>query len=215
MFLPLHWNNVRYLGLVVGLVPFLVGTPLDAQTGAAKEPLVLRAGDVIRITVWRSPELSGEFAISRNGTIAHPLYRTVNVAGLNLDAAEDRIRQLLSGLESTPRFVIQPLLRVSVGGEVREPSLYTLPPETSIAEAVALAGGATERGRMDAVRLFRRGQESLIDLTDPQGGLAQTPIRSGDQIFVQRRISIFREYIVPAASVTAAVATLIRLAFPR
>jgi protein involved in polysaccharide export with SLBB domain len=136
----------------------------------------------------------------------------VVVAGLDVPGAESRIREVLAGLESNPRFVIQPLLRVSVGGEVRQPSLYTLPPETSIAEAVALAGGATERGRMDRVRLFRDGAEFRVDLTEPQGGLAQAPIRSGDQIFVQRRVSVFRDYIAPAGSITAALASIISLA---
>jgi protein involved in polysaccharide export with SLBB domain len=202
---------VKTIISVLALIALLAAPPVAAQS-AAGESLVLRPGDVVRVTVWRNPELTGEFAIARDGTLAHPLYRDVVVGGLDVVAAESRLRDLLSQLETNPRFVMEPLLRVSVGGEVRQPSLYTLPPETSIAEAVALAGGATERGRMDRIRLFRDGREHRVDLTSREGGLAQAPVRSGDQIFVQRRVSIFREYIAPAGSITAALVSLISIA---
>jgi protein involved in polysaccharide export with SLBB domain len=196
---------------VLALIALLAAPPAVAQSPGG-EDLVLRPGDVVRVTVWRNPELTGEFAVAGDGTLTHPLYREVVVGGAGLALAEARIRELLSRLESNPRFVIEPLLRVSVGGEVRQPSLYTLPPETSVAEAVALAGGATERGRLDRVRLLRDGRELRVDLTDPRGGLAQTPIRSGDQLFVERRVSVFREYIAPAGSIAAAIVSLISLA---
>jgi protein involved in polysaccharide export with SLBB domain len=202
---------VRYIILVLALIALLAPPAVDAQA-ADGGAIVLRPGDVVRVTVWRNPELTGEFAIARDGTLAHPLYRDVVVGGLDVATVESRLRDLLSQLETNPRFVMEPLLRVSVGGEVRQPSLYTLPPETSIAEAVALAGGATERGRMDRIRLFRDGREHRVDLTAPVGGLAQAPVRSGDQIFVQRRVSIFREYIAPAGSITAALVSLISIA---
>lgn len=196
--------------LVLALIALLAAPPAAAQ--AVGETLVLRPGDVVRVTVWRNPELSGEFAVARDGTLAHPLYRDVVVGGMDVDVAEARIRTLLSRLESNPRFVLEPLFRVSVGGEVRQPSLYTLSPETSVAEAVALAGGATERGRLDRVRLFREGRELRVDLSAPERGLAQSPVRSGDQIYVERRGSVMREVVVPAASIIAAVASVLRLA---
>ena len=176
----------------------------DPATG----PTSLRPGDAVRITVWRQPELSGEFTISEQGTIQHPLYREIEVAGVPVSEARARVRAYLSRLEENPQFVVEPLLRVSVGGEVRQPSLYRLSPETSIAQAVAMAGGASDRGRLDQVRLLRDGEERWIDLTSPQSGLAQSPVRSGDQIFVERRTSIFRDYVAPAGSIIAALAAV-------
>lgn len=168
----------------------------------------LRAGDAVKITVWRKPEMSGEFAIAEDGTITHPLYRAISVVGMPVAAARQRVHDYLVRLESNPEFVVEPLLRVSVGGEVRQPSLYRLTPETTVAQAVAMAGGVAERGDLQRVRLFRDGAELRVDLARPQVGLAQSPIRSGDQIFVGRKTSVFRDYIVPAGSITAAVAAL-------
>jgi protein involved in polysaccharide export with SLBB domain len=196
------------LAATVGVL--LAPAPGVAQTSSPEESsAVLRPGDAVRITVWRNEELSGEFAVAEDGSIMHPLYRQIRISNLTLPAAEERIRAFLTTLESAPQFVVEPLLRVSVGGEVRQPSLYQLPPETSIAQAVALAGGATERGRLDRVRLFRGGEEIHVDLTRPEAGMAQEPIRSGDQIFVSRRISLFRDYIAPAGSLAAALVSFI------
>ena len=61
----------------------------------------------------------------------------------------------------------------------------------------------------DPVRiLLRDGEERWIDLTSPQSGLAQSPVRSGDQIFVERRTSIFRDFVAPAGSIIAALAAV-------
>lgn len=177
----------------------------QAQAPAA-QVTELRAGDAVKITVWRKPEMSGEFTIAEDGTITHPLYRSISVVGVPVPAARQRVHDYLARLESNPEFVMEPLLRVSVGGEVRQPSLYRVAPETTVAQAVAIAGGVNDRGALDRVRLFRDGQELRVDLTRPQMGLAQSPIRSGDQLFVGRKISIFRDYIAPAGGVLAALA---------
>lgn len=196
----------RFTAVAVALC---CAAPLPAQQDGSARITTLNPGDAVQITVWRQPELSGEFAIAEDGSITHPLFREIVVVGMPLPEAESRVRDFLNGMQANPRFVVQPLLRVSVGGEVRQPSLYRLPPETSIAEAVALAGGATDRGRLDRIRLFRGGEEILVDLTNPEAGRAQEPIRSGDQIFVDRRTSIFRDFIAPAGSITAALVSLI------
>jgi polysaccharide export outer membrane protein len=171
----------------------------------------LSAGDAVQITVWRHPDLSGEFPIADDGTIIHPLYHTIHVANVPLSTVRERIHDFLATLETDPQFVVQPLLHVAVGGEVKQPTIYKLPPETSIAEAVALAGGATDRGKLDEVRLFRDGDHLTVDLTQPEHGLAQTPIHSGDQIYVDRKTSFFREYIAPAGSITAALVSMANL----
>ena len=119
------------------------------------------------------------------------------------------MRTFLRRYEETPTFSMYPLFQVIVGGDVREPKLYTLPPEATIAQAVALAGGPTERGELDRVRLLRGGQEIVLDLTRPEA--AAMPVRSGDQIIIPRRRDVFRDVLIPASSVAGAVAGLLSL----
>ena len=175
---------------------------------AAPNDIVLRPGDAVRITVWRKPELSGQFTIATDGSIAHPLYRSVRVTGASLATLETRLRTFLEQYEEAPQFVVEPLLRVSIGGEVARPNLYTLGPETSVSQAVALAGGPTDRGYADRIRLSRRGTTILIDLTKPGASTTQLAIQSGDEIVVDRRRAIFREYITPAITIIGAVAAV-------
>jgi len=169
----------------------------------------LAPGDVIRIEIWRQPEFSGDFDIATDGTIRHPLYQQVRVAGIPLSQASVRLRGFLSGFVEDPQFVVTPLVRVAIGGEVRQPNLYNLRPEISITEALAGAGGPTAEGRLDRVHLIRDGAELTLDLTRPDAQHTHEAVQSGDQIIVERRRNVWREYIAPAASITGATAAII------
>jgi len=195
----------------------LFTTGLATSVSAQSLPqTVLRPGDVLRVVVWRNEEMSGEFNILADGSLSHPLYREVRVTDIPLSAVNDSLRSFLSRFEAEPSFVIEPLYRIAVGGEVRQPSVYPLAPFTTLAEAVAAAGGPTERGRIDRVRLQRGGAEIQMDLLDPSpGAMANTPIQSGDRLFVERRASVWRDYIVPASSLLAAAAALTNIIINR
>lgn len=212
----LPWTLLAAVLAVLACAPAQVrpggSLPIGSVPAAApRDSLVLRPGDAVRITVWRKPELSGEFAIAGDGSITHPLYRALRVTGIPLVVAEGRVRTFLQQFETNPEFVMEPLLHVAIGGEVMRPNLYTLRPETSVANAVALAGGPTERGRRDRVRLLRDGGEVVLDLTKPEASIAATPIRSGDQILVDRRRAVFRETIGPIITVAGATAAIVNV----
>lgn len=172
---------------------------------------VLHPGDVLKITVWRNQELSGDIPVGATGALVHPLYQDVIVAGVPLATVERNLKQFLARFESNPQVVVVPLFRVTVGGEVRIPNLYTLPRETSISQAVAQAGGTTERGRLDRVKLLRGGQEIMLDLTRPDGAWANAPIESGDQILVGRRGNFITSVFVPIVSTAGAIAAIINV----
>jgi len=197
------------LGLVLGLVPRAVVSQAQPAIGSDAATGALNPGDVVRITVWRKPELSGDFVIAGDGSVSHPLYRDVRVTGMPLAAVETRLREFLGKLESNPQFVIEPLLRVAVAGEVRQPNLYTLRPETSIAQAVAMAGGPTDRGRRDRVVLVRDNREQVISLRVANHSGAGMPVRSGDQIMVERDSAVFRDVIAPMISILGATAAVV------
>jgi polysaccharide export outer membrane protein len=219
---------MRYLIVVLVLVacagPSSFQTQLKAPSpGGASAPrpeasvpapaadlAMLRPGDVVRINVWRKEELTGEFQIAADGTIRHPYYREVQVVGVPLEVAEERVRSFLERYEANPLFVMEPMFHVAVSGEVRQPRLYALSPEMTITQAIAMAGGPTERGRADRVVLLRDGRRMEIDLNRPESAEAQIPVRSGDQITVERR-TIVREYVAPVASVAGAAAAILNI----
>jgi polysaccharide export outer membrane protein len=174
---------------------------------------MLSPGDSVRVVVWRRPEFSGDFVVAPNGTITHPLYRSVTVGGVPFATAEANLRRFLARFEENPEFVMEPLVRVAVSGEVDRPRVYALRPETTIAEAVAVAGGTTRDGDRDKVRVLRgeaggQQRELLVDLNDPTAGSGMSPVLSGDQIVVDRKRSFFREVFVPALGVIGSIASI-------
>ncbi|HEU4474151.1 MAG TPA: polysaccharide biosynthesis/export family protein [Gemmatimonadales bacterium] len=198
--------------LLLGFV--VLSVPASAQESrASSEQAVLAPGDSVRIVVWRKPEFSGDFVVAPNGTITHPLFRAVQVAGVPFATAEANLRRYLARFEENPEFVIEPLIRVAISGEVERPLVYALRPETTVAEAVARAGGATETGARNRVRVLRlqpsgEQEQLIINLTDPQAGYGRVPIRSGDQIIVDRRKSFMRDILLPTLGVIGSIASL-------
>ena len=123
-------------------------------------------------------------------------------------------RGLAAADQTEPQFVAEPLFRVTVGGEVERPSLYFFPPDVTVRQVVALAGGATERGRTDRVRMLSGGRQRTISLkgSDPEGNL---PIRSGDQFIVESRGSVFRDIVAPLIAIAGSAAAIINVSRPR
>jgi protein involved in polysaccharide export with SLBB domain len=214
---PGHGLCCAASAVLLAVVLLLPSQQLAAQSSAAvlERGVVvpagtgLRAGDAIRITVWRRAELSGEFEIAGDGSVRHPLYRSVQVRDISFAELDERLRVFLSALEANPQFIVEPLYRITVGGEVRQPNVYLFGTEITLPQAVARAGGATERGRSDRVRLVRDGRESTIDFSRGDVASVQLRVQSGDQIVVERRRSILREFVVPVATITGAAAALV------
>jgi polysaccharide export outer membrane protein len=192
-------------------------SPVAAQesrtSSTASNQSVRSPGDSVRSVVWRKPEFSGDFVVAPNGTITHPLYRAVTVGGVPVATAEANVRRFLAQFEQNPEFVMEPLIRVAISGEVERPQVFAVRPETTLSEAVARAGGPTELGARNRIRVLRldpNGQQSQItvNLTDPTGGSSLIPVRSGDQIVIDRRKSFLKDFMLPALGVIGSIASL-------
>jgi protein involved in polysaccharide export with SLBB domain len=194
-------------GIRLGLFGvWLAGTTVMAQTSAVEDSVPgLSPGDPVRVKVWRQPELSGDFVVTPEGTLDHPWFDTVQVAGVPLQVARARLRAFLRKEYSDPLIILEPMLRIAVQGEVRQPSLYPMSRSTTVGQAIAIAGGPTDRGKLNEVRLVRGREQLRLDLTKPTSSDASMLVRSGDQLYVGRRgASFFRDVLTPFASLTAA-----------
>jgi polysaccharide export outer membrane protein len=195
--------------LLLTLLLLLCAASAAAPAAAQDTTTAVRPADVIRLSVWRQAEFTGEFPIAQDGTILHPLLSTVRVVGRTREQVRAQLREVLLQYERDPQFVFDYLYRVGVTGEVRLPNLYPLPPETTITQAVAAAGGVAEFGRLEKVRLIRGGREVILNLRDPSPEVSEMRIRSGDEIRVTRRGAGWRDYVGLGASMIAAVASVV------
>jgi polysaccharide export outer membrane protein len=200
--------------LALLFVVVLVSVPASAQAPQTRaEQSVLTPGDSVRIVVWRKPEFSGDFVVAPDGTITHPLFRGVRVAGLPFATAEANLRTFLGRYEESPQFVMEPLIRVAVSGEVTRPLVFAARPETTIGEALARAGGTTPNGARNRVRVLRfqpngQQQQLVVNLANPTQAEATLPVHSGDQIVVDRRKSFLRDIVLPTLGVIGSVASV-------
>lgn len=205
-------RSLRSVVAALLMVP-LCSVSAQRLARAPSDP-VLRPGDVLRVNVWRHLELTGEFVVGPDSTLVHPVYQVVKVAGAPLPVVKERLRALLARYEQDVQLVIEPLFPVTVAGEVRVPNLYRLPQGTTFAQAIAQAGGATELGRLDKVRVIRRDSELTVDLAGGYSRYEALPIASGDQVLVARRASFnpVRDVLLPLTSLTAAIAAVLAYA---
>ena len=146
----------------------------------------VRPGDVVRLRIWQEPDLSGDFTVNETGTVVVPKLGPVEAGGMS-DAA---LRQaLVAGFGEYLQhnsIDVTVLRRIQVLGAVRNPGLYPVDGTMSVADVLAVAGGTAQDARIDRVQLVRGGQRLDVRLTSTQR-VADTPIRSGDQLFVAQR----------------------------
>jgi len=199
--------------LLAGMALLALARPtgLGAQVSRLDSlPATLVPGDIVRIAVWRRPEFSGDFIVAPDSSITHPLMREVKVAGVPLGTVENRLHEFLLKFDASPAFVISPLLRVFVGGEIRAPNVYSVPPGSTVAQLIALAGGPTDRAELERVVLVRRQSRNVLDVT-AESPSAMVEMRSGDQVLIGRRRSLFSDVVAPAASVVGAAAAVVSI----
>ena len=171
----------------------------------------LRPGDLLRVAVFREPELSGEFLIDARGVVQIPGIGALQVAGLEPQEAQERIIEALRVRGISRDVAVQAQVRVSVLGEVRQPALYPTEPGTSLLQLLTLAGGPTERANLRATRVVREGRVFVVDLESGLAGGAagRIVLYSGDYVVVPRRTGFTREnftFIMSAVGAVAAVA---------
>lgn len=203
-------RGVTVAGLTLALAVCAGFSPV-AQAQTASPPAAVAAaqyrlalGDNIRITVFQSPDLSLEARITEAGVISYPLLGSVNLAGLTVAEAEQRIA---NGLR-TGNFVKQPQVsitvvqargnQVSVLGQVGRPGRYALETgEVRMTDMLATAGGVAQGGSDIIVVVgSRNGQPYRIEIDlpsvfAPNRRSADVLLQNADVIWVERSPTIY------------------------
>jgi polysaccharide export outer membrane protein len=189
------------------------GGTLAAQNASPSTGEVsLMPGDLIRVSIWREGDLSGDFLVDPQGSVVLPLLGEVKVTGTPLSELRDSLLAEYSRQLRNPSITITPLRRIYVLGEINRPGLLIVDPTVTLAGAIALAGGANHQGDLRKIQIVRDGSV-IVHTASPTVGLTQLDIRSGDQILVGRRSWFDRNstFLVSAIlSVTSIVITLLK-----
>lgn len=128
----------------------------QATAPALKKSARLGPGDQVDIFVWGYSEFSRRATVNFNGALPYPILGEIPVAGKSVTQVEQEIRTALTD------YVKDPVVRVSVStlrpqkvyvlGEVTKPGTYALStPDTTLVEAVGMAGGMSIDARQSGV----------------------------------------------------------------
>ena len=166
-------------------------------------------GDVVRLRIWREPDLSGDFPIDESGEVVLPRIGPVKATSETPESLKAKLYNEYQKYLAQTSIDVSVLRRVQVLGAVKNPGLYPLDATMTVSDAVAMAGGVTPDGNEKKVQLVRGGQKLSGNLPQ-RTRLADTPIRSGDQLYVPYRSWLSRNGYL-AGSLIAASATVIAI----
>ncbi len=179
-------------------------------------------GDAVRITVWQDPGIEGadvsqlgiadDYLIDRAGYIFMPLIGRLRIVGHTsielADLLAERYKKYMSGLN----FVCTPLIRLNILGAVNKPGSYLLEEDATLWEAIGLADGPAPGVNLDEIALLRGGEvvaEKLLSQYENAYSLKEIGVRSGDQLRLPFRGTLFLRALVDYGSFFISAALLI------
>ena len=135
---------------------------------ATPQNYVLGPGDVLVVDVYGASRENLRLTVSPEGDVYVPEFGPIQVSGLQISTAQNRIRARLG------RFYQNSEIRTTLGqtrsiqinvlGEVRVPGTYTLSSLSTVYHALYRAGGISNLGTLRNIKLYRQGK--LVTVVD-------------------------------------------------
>jgi len=185
-----------------------------ALTGERRPLYRLRKSDVIEIDFPLVPEFNQTVTVQPDGFIGLREVGQVFVEGKKLPELEEAVKSAYSAMLQDPEVTVvlkdydHPYFVAS--GEVARPGKYELRGDTTVTEALAIAGGFNGQAKKSQVVLFRRVSDELVEtrLLDVKRMLNSADLRedlhlrAGDLLYVpQSTLSKLRR-LIPTSSLS-------------
>jgi polysaccharide biosynthesis/export protein len=157
---------------------------------------VLGSGDVVTVTVWGHPELSGKRVIGPDGEIQLPFVGSFRVADLNADDASTKLTSALREdyLNTAASVTVDSYKsnHVTVLGHVAHQGVLTFAGDPTLLEALAMAGAAPSKDDQSAMPTrcaIIRGRDRMMwvdlrPLMKGTNGSLNIPLYRNDLVFV-------------------------------
>jgi len=177
-------------------------------TGERRPLYQIAKSDVLEVNFTFAPEFDQTVTVQPDGFVVLKGVGSVYADGLTSPELSDSIRRACAFMLKDPEVTVRlkdfdhPFFIAS--GEVVHPGKYELRSDTTVAEAVAIAGGFTAQAKHSQVVLFRRVSRETVEtrvLNEKDllrnRNLGEDPhLRPGDFVFVpQNTISKLRKYM--------------------
>lgn len=163
-----------------------------AGMAAAVDPNSYRIGaeDVIRVTVWREPDLSGAMIVRPDGKVTLPLIGDVQAAGLTPVQMSQQVKEALGKILNKPEVMIAVQSvnskRFYISGKVGRGGPVPLVMPTTVLQALSSAG-LSEWAKKKKIVIMRGTERLKFNYEDViQGKRLEQNIylQDGDHIYV-------------------------------
>jgi polysaccharide export outer membrane protein len=115
--------------------------------------------DVLKVDVWKEPEITRAVPVRPDGKISLPLLNDVQAAGLTAMELANTISEGLKKFINNPQVTVTVTeinsRRVYVTGEVTRPGAYPLLPNMTALQALTSAGGFTQFANPKKIYVLR------------------------------------------------------------
>lgn len=161
-------------------------------------PLTIGSGDLIEVTMFQNPDLSGRFRVDEKGDVTIPLIGQVHVAGATAEGAAALIEkrfvdaQILQPADSHATVFIAEFATqgITVNGEVKMPGVYPALGVRMLNDVITAAGGVTVTASSDVVITHRNdpGNPETVYYNPSalKPVIPQTQIFPGDTVMIPR-----------------------------
>lgn len=135
-------------------------TPGTQSLQTVDSRYVIGPEDVLNISVWKEPDVSGSVPVRPDGKISLPLLNDIQAAGLTPMQLTDDLTEKLKQFITDPRVTVTVSTvnsrRVYVLGEVTRPGAITLSPDMTVLQALTSAGGPSPYAKTSKIYVLRK-----------------------------------------------------------
>lgn len=168
----------------------------------------LRPDDVLDISFEFSPEFNQSVTVQPDGYITLRGVGDVHVAGLTVPKVSKTLRSAYENILTDPAIAVvlkdfeKPYFVVN--GQVERPGKYELRGETTLTQAIAMAGGFNTSAKHSQVVLFRPASQGLYEaklinvkkMLNDRNLIEDIHLKPGDMLFVpQNTISKVKQFV--------------------
>tara|TARA_R110001583_G_scaffold159243_1_gene311064 strand:+ start:2025 stop:2564 length:540 start_codon:yes stop_codon:yes gene_type:complete len=154
-------------------------------TAFAQESYLLGPGDKVAIKVFGEDDLDIETLLGSSGKLNYPFLGEITVTGLTVKQVEQVIERGLKG-----DYLVSPNVYAQVVeyrpfyilGEVNKPGSYPYQPGMNVNQAVALAGGLTQRADDNEITVLQEGDKNV-----KKEATLTYKVNAGDTITIAQR----------------------------
>jgi polysaccharide biosynthesis/export protein len=152
-----------------------------------------QVGDRIVLEVERESELSDTLTVRSGGVVTIPVVGDVSVQGILRSELQEHLEDHLRRFVREPRVRAQPLIRISVVGEIAAPGFYLVPADMLVTDVLMRAGGPTGAASLTEMRIERGAQRiwegTYLEEAVIQGRtLDQLNLQAGDRIVLPTEV---------------------------